>query len=1032
MPNASYEWRSPQVVKIFLTNLFLTKMGRIMNTINKTSNGKPVLIIGGGISGLEAALNLAKMDVKVVLVEKSPALGGALPLLFRTYPECACCRIYGKMLEAQNHPNVDVLTLAEVVRVEKKEDGFIAEILRKPRYIDPVKCISCGKCAEVCPQSVNVPGGFFWGERKAAYIPYPQAVPFVYVINGENCLSLKGDKCDECVKACPVDAVTLDATQAREELEVGNIVLASGFDLPEASVLNRYGYQLPNVITSVELERLMSISGPTGGKIVCPGNGNPPKRIAWIQCVGSRDTGRADTGHCSSVCCMFAMKEAINAKELLGDDVETDIYFMDVRAFGKNFEEYANNALARNVNFKYTRIHNVLPSPGTDRLKIVYHNHEGDQVEKSEYDMVVLSTGLRLSEATRSFLEQLGVELDSSTFVKTEHFDPVKTSVPGIYVCGSVSGPKDIYDSMVEAGSVAAEVAAGGLPSKEHGESKTNESEEEGKIGVFICDCPLYELPEDQLQGLTGKIKAAPGVVAVETVSNLCSERGKEYISGVIKEKGINRVVLTSCALTVRKAMFEGFLQREGLKPSRIEVVDLSDHLSPKEGDSRSVNVFSLAGSLSDSIQNLAKPLPLATRKIRVEPSSLVVGGGVNGMEYALSVAEQGYQVYLVEKSDKLGGKAGELFRTWKGEAIKPYVDDLIARVQNHPRIEVYLESEVIKNEGCSGSFTSLVINRKTGETKEIKHGVTHLAVGAKEFRPSGYYCFGENSKVLTLSQLQSRLDGQRDELAKAETVVFIQCVGSRDEERPYCSRVCCTRAILVALELKKIRPKMNVVILHRDIRTYGVKEKLYREALAAGVFFVRYDLSKPPIVSSNEDDLEVKVRDLVVGKDLIFAADMLVLSTAIIPDNDEISRVFSVDLDENGFFAESHEKMKPVQFYNETITMSGSAHAPKFLDESIAQARAAAASAISILRKGYVEVGGIVATVDRGKCAVCCTCVRVCPFDVPKIVGGVSFIDETLCKGCGACVAECPGKAISLVRYEEEALLESCGSCLV
>ena len=1002
-----------------------------MNTLKQSSDDKPVLVVGGGISGLQSAISLAKIGAKVIVAEKSPALGGALPLLFRTYPECACCRIYQKMLEVQFNPGIEVMTLAEVTDVKKKKSGFTVTILRRPRYVNTAKCIACGKCTEVCPEAVTVDGGFEWGERKAAYLPYSQAVPFSYVVDAENCLYKKGESCRKCEEICPTGAIDLEMAESERKVDVSGIVIASGFELPDVSILNKYGYQLPNVLTSVEFERLLNINGPTGGKVICPGGGKPPEKIAWIQCVGSRDTRYPDTSHCSSVCCMFAIKEAINAKEVLGENVQTDIYFMDVRAFGKHFEEYANGAQERNVAFRYTRIHDVLPSAGSNRVEICYHDHENDLVKKDEYDLVILSTGLKVSASTRMLLEKLDVELDISSFAKTQSFNPVKTTVPGVYVCGSVSGPKDINDSLVEAGAVAAEIATSpdfsGIPA---GKENEGTIPADCRIGVFICKCSLYEVSTKEIRALREKLSSCPGVVSVKSVKNLCTATGQRSILKDIREKKLSRLLITGCAVSVRRPMFEEAIREEGLRAEVLEMVDLGEHAS-SENDSTRINVFSLGAALENSIENLNKVSSLPVTTVTVEPSALVVGGGVAGMEFALSVASGGYRVYLVEKEKRLGGRAGAFLLTWKGEPVRPYIKDLVSRVKKHPGIEILLESEVIKSEGYRGNFKSVVLNRRTGEKSIIAHGVTHLATGASELKPVGYYDYGVNPKVVTLGEFQKKLIEESGDIAGAGCVVFIQCVGSRDEQRPYCSRVCCTRAIMSALELKRINPAVNVAILHRDIRTYGLKERLYREALSAGVFFVRYDPSMCPAVESEGEKTQVRVRDRILDAELVFEADMVVLSTATVADNSEVSRVFSVDVDENEFFAESHRKMKPVEFFNDAITMSGDAHAPKFLDEAIAQAKAAAASALAILRNKTLQAGGIVAVVDRSRCAVCCTCVRVCPFDIPRIVDGVSFIDSGLCKGCGACAAECPGKAISLVMYEEDAVFGKLGECL-
>ena len=1004
-----------------------------MNSESKEIMGKPVMVIGGGITGIHASLNLARMNYKVILIETSAALGGAFPYLFRTYPDCACCRIYSKMLEVITHPNIDILTLSEVSDIRGKIGQFHVEVTIRPRYVDLARCVSCGRCADVCPQKVDIRSGFEWGSRKAAYIPYPQAIPYGYAIDDRNCLQLLDGSCQECQKVCPTDALKFAEHERNKVFEVGAIILASGFESTPVSICNKYGYQLPNVITAPEFESLLSPFGPTHGELLCPSNGIPPERIAWIQCVGSRDTRRPDFAHCSSVCCMYAIKEAINARENLGGEVETDIFYMDIRAFGKGYDEYYQAAREEyGVRFRLSRIHQILPSQDLDNLRITYHDQETDQVKDKEYDLIVLSTGMQIPSSVKELEKKLGLATGTSSFIRTSAFNPVETSCPGIFACGSLAGPKDIYDSMIDAGAAAASMAdIYALPDKV--EEKTPEMpslEEKPRIGVFLCECPILQLETESFDQIKRMVKDLPNVSLVKSEKTLCTEAGRESIANTAKEANLNRVLVTSCSPGIHRPLLTQALGRQNLRPSMLNIIDLVESQTIPAHKKEIVETDRLKEDIERSVSDASGSLPLPPRMTSVTPSALVVGGGISGLEFAITLADSGFSVHLIEKSERLGGHALEINETWRGEPVKPYMENLTHKATSHPEITIYLNSEVTENKGAAGHFRSVITPLNGGERKEIIHGVTHLATGAKEFKPAEYL-YGKDPNVITLMELEKGLNLKDRKLTEISLAVFIQCVGSRERDRPYCSRVCCTRALRCTLKLKELNPKAEICVLHRDVRTYGLREEVYQDALREGVFFIRYDLSTRPSVTYDENGiLRVKVEDPVIRKIISIKPDLLVLSTATVPDAREISQIFSVDLDENGFFAESHTKLRPAQFYKEGITMSGMAHGPKFLDESIAQARAAATHAMTILQRNNIMFGGSVAVVDRGLCAACYTCARVCPFDVPVIRDGASTIDETLCQGCGACVAECPAKAISLTRYEDQRISPDCASC--
>ncbi|MDM8515410.1 FAD-dependent oxidoreductase [Desulfobacterales bacterium HSG16] len=1022
----------------------------------QVNNIKPVLVVGGGIAGIHCALTLAEMNHNVVLLEKSAALGGILPKLHRTYPDCACCRIYKSMLDAETHPNIRILTHSEITDV--KQDGpqdWSVSISTRTKCIDPDKCIACGLCAEVCPQEVLC-GGI--ESRKAAFIPYPQAVPYAYSIDTEECLHFKDDSCRECEKICPTGAISFsqqpDSLQSGEfVLNAGAVVLATGISATPDAVLNKYGYQQPNVFTALEFERLQSMSGPTHGRLVRPDNGTAPEKIAWIQCVGSRDAKEPGCGHCSSVCCMHAVKEAVGAKEKLGNDLTTDIFYMDLRAFGKGFEEYYNDAKARGVGFKRSRINEIIPPrPGTDRATVVYHDQDTNQVATGAYDMIVLSTGIQPPLENKSLIEQFGLYAGDSGFVETESLNPVVTPVPGLYVCGSLSGPKDIYDSMTEAGAAAGQAAAYmPLPARKTDVSLDSvSSPDTTRIGLFICSCPI-DKDKSSIDKNFDLLKEEPGVEVLCLDEVLCNKKGRKRIVDIVEKNALNQLLVTSCAPTVHRALLEGTLKARGLENMNICMVDLTMlastliHKSPAEAEKSSAVIKTglktelktelktgmlSADMLKAQIKALFSRGILPAREASIKSTAaLAVGASISGMEYALTLADKGIEVHLADARKSLTGSDAEMAMTWKDESLASIsVQELITAVTGNPQIHLHLNAQVTKNYGYVGNFVSEITDMNTGKATTVCHGVTHIAPVTSELAPAEYL-YGEHSGVVTLASLEKRLADPEEKLSKkTKNIVFIQCVGSREAERPYCSRTCCTRSLNLALKLKAMNPKLDITILFRDMRTFGLKELIYDKARKAGVVFIRYSIDDKPFVKSVDDNkLKAVVTEPLLNRKLVLEADMIVLAAAEVAQNQKLGNLFSVDLDKNGFFAESHTKMKPVQFYRQGITMSGAAHSPKFSDESISQAKAAAACALTILQKSTIPLENAIAQVTVPSCPVCCTCVRACPYGIPRIEGHVSVIDPNLCQGCGACASLCPGQYIKMSENQHQM---ACGNC--
>jgi heterodisulfide reductase subunit A-like polyferredoxin len=840
-------------------------------------------------------------------------------------------------------------------------------------------------------------------------------------------------ECYQCVSACLAGAVDHSMKPKERTIEVGAIILAPGFEPFDPTRFETYGYaKHPNVVTSLEFERILSASGPYEGHLVRPSDHKEPKRIAWLQCVGSRDINQCDYSYCSAVCCMYAIKEAVIAKEHSKEPLDATIFFMDMRTYGKDFEKYYNRAEEeRGVRFIRSRIHTIEPADG-DNLCIRFATEAGE-VKEEDFDMVVLSVGLAPLKEVSGMAQKLGVELNEHQYAMTGSFSPVKTSKEGIYVCGVFQGPKDIPQSVMEASASAAastEILAsarGTLTRSKQLPPELDVSGQTPKIGVFVCNCGINIGGIADVPAVREYAKTLPYVVHVEDNLFTCSQDTQEKMKQVITEKDINRVVVASCSPRTHEPLFQETIRDAGLNKYLFEMANIRDqntwvHMNdPKAATEKAKDLVRMAVAKAALIE------PLEQILLQVTKGVLVIGGGVAGMEAALGVAEQGFQAYLVEKTAQLGGVARRLRSTWKGEDIGAYVDQLVERVKAHPLIQVYLEAEVKETSGIIGNFTTtLHPSNGKGSPVTVDHGATILATGGKEYKPSEYL-YGQHPGVLTHLDLDEAIKAGDSRVRQAKTVAFIQCVGSRIPERPYCSKVCCTHSLESALALKSMNPDMNVFILYRDVRSYGFREDIYREAREKGVVFIRHDLEKlPELYAGDGGRLSLTVMDHVLGRPIRFSPDLVVLATAILPnENKHLYELYKVPVNPEGFLIEAHAKLRPVDFASEGLFMAGLAHYPKPVDETITQAKAAVARAMTILSKEGIFVGGVVASVNPDKCAACLTCVRTCPYNAPHIgEEGYAIIDPAACRGCGACVAECPAKAITLKHFTDEQII--------
>ena len=825
-------------------------------------------------------------------------------------------------------------------------------------------------------------------------------------------------------------AVDHDMVEKHLDVNVGSIVLAPGFDLTDPSLREEYGYaHYPNVITSLEFERILSASGPYQGHIKRPSDETEPERIAWIQCVGSRDTS-CDKGYCSSVCCMYATKEAIIAREH-SPEVKPTIFYMDVRAHGKGFDKYYERA-RDDYGVRYIRcqVSKIVEKPKSKNLIIAYIDEEGKVVEE-EFDLVVLSLGMSPARSSRKLADRLGIEMNSYGFCQTNSLNPVATSRPGIYVCGAFEAPKDIPETVSQASGAAAfasenlSEARGSLVRAEEFPPERDISSEEPRIGVFVCHCGINIGGVVDVPAVKEYAHTLPFVAYVDENLYTCSQDTQAKMKEVIQENQLNRVVVASCTPRTHEPLFQATIKEAGLNKYLFEMANIRDQCSWVHMDKKEEATSKAKDLLRMAVAAARFVSPLEEQQLAINKRALVVGGGASGMTAALGLGDQGFEVVMIEKEKELGGNLRHLHYTLRDNNIQVYMHSLIERVQSHPSIRVITDGVIVDFTGFKGNFKTGIMSGPGMAYRQIEHGIAIIATGGEEYKPNEYL-YGEDDRVMTQQELEGRIAGGEINPGSVGDVVIIQCVGSRIEERPYCSRLCCSAAIKNALKIKRANPQSNVFVLYRDIRSYGLLEDYYAEARKAGVIFIRYDLEHTPQVTLEKGALKVEVDDPSLGEKVIINPQLLVLSSAIVPrDNEVLASLMKLQRTQENFFLEAHMKLRPVDLATEGIFLCGLAHSPKPLDESLSQAAAAVSRACTLLSHDTITVGGMVAKVEAEKCAVCLTCVRVCPYDVPFInEESVAQIDAARCQGCGSCAAECPGKAIQLQHCEDREII--------
>jgi heterodisulfide reductase subunit A-like polyferredoxin len=845
------------------------------------------------------------------------------------------------------------------------------------------------------------------------------------------CLSCGGCcECLQCEKACKKQVIRHADTDETLDLPVGAVVLAPGFEIFDARLKGEYGYgRYANVMTSLEFERLLSSTGPTAGHVTRPSDHKAPRKVAFIQCVGSRDCGEGGGAeYCSSICCMYSTKEALIAREH-DANIEPTIFYLDMRSYGKNFDKYVDAAVSGGVRYTRAMISAVKEDPVSGNLFIKYIGEDGSLVDE-EFDLVVLAVGVQPPAKAAELMATVGIDANAYGFAASGQLSPAETSKAGVFVAGAFQGPRDIPETVMNASAAAAKAgellaaARGSLIREKVYPPEQEVGGEEPRIGVFICQCGINIAAVVDVPAVVEYTSSLPNVVHCQDNLYTCSQDTLKRMKEIIAEKKLNRVVVASCTIRTHQPLFREMMREAGLNQFYFEMANIRDQCSwvhrgePAGATEKAKDLARMA------VAKVRHHEPLYLHPVPVVPATLVIGGGVAGLTAALSAARQGYGVYLVERAGELGGQARHIYRDLDGSDVREYLAGLIAAVEGHEKITVFKNSEVADFSGHSGHFTT-TIRQQDGTTASLDHGTVIVATGVEE-RAAGGYLAGEDERVITTTAFEEMLAAGRTPAARQ--IVMIQCAGSRTDDLRYCSRTCCSQAVKTALQLKTRQPDSDIYILYRDVRTYGFRERYYQEARAKGIRFLAYTPDQKPVVSKTDAGLRCEVYEPSLRTTVSLAPDLVVLSSGTVPAGGarSLATMLKVPVNEDGFFVETHAKLGPMDFPSQGIYLCGGAHGPKALDETIFQAEGAVARAATILSQENLMAGGVVATVDQDKCAACLTCVRICPYNVPRIDdSGKAYIEPVQCHGCGSCAGECPNKAIQLPHYKDNQVLD-------
>lgn len=929
------------------------------------------------------------------------------------------------------------MTYTEVKAIEGEVGDFKVTLVKKPRYILEDKCTGCTICVEYCPAKYPDEYNQEISMNKAVHVYFAQAIPLITYID-ESCLYLKEKKCRICERVCKNDAIDLNQEPEKKEIQVGAIILAHGMEPFDPKVKKEYHYgEFANIVTSMDYERLLCSTGPYQGEILRASDLKHPHKIAWIQCVGSRRVTPGENSYCSAVCCTYTQKQVIVTKDH-DADVQCTIFHNDVRAYGKDFERfYERTEKLPDVRFIRSYVSIVKEDPVTKNITIRYSTTD-EGVKEEEFEMVVLSVGLNPPKNVQDISEKFGIELNAHNFCNITSTNPMATNRPGIFVSGGLQGPVDIPESVFSASGASSQIGEllnyrrGNLSQERVYPPERDVCMEEPRIGVFVCHCGanigrIVNVPET-----VEYCKTLPNVVHAQEQLFSCATNSAKEITDMTREKGLNRVIVAACSPRTLEPLFRDTVREAGINQYYLEMANIREHNSWVHSKEKEEATQKAKDIIRMSVARAYQLEPLQEFDLPVNKAALIVGGGIAGMNCALSIAKQGHEVHLIEKTSELGGIARRIHSTLDGLDVQEYLRALISRVYKHPLIRVYHDASITDATGYVGNFVTTVKSER-GVT-EIQHGAAVIAIGSDLYTPAEYL-YSQDDRVITHLDLEERIVNDDEQIVNAQSIVMIQCVGCRNEDRNYCSRLCCSQSIKNALKLREKNPDIDIYVLFRDIRTYGFNEDHYREASNKDIKFIRYEPQEPPAVEPGESEdgravLKVTVTDYVLGKMLLLDADIVSLAAAVIPSEStrDIAGFFKVTLSPDGFFKEAHVKLRPVEFGTDGVYLCGLAHYPKFIQETVNQSYGAAGRVLTLLSRDTVVASGSVAQVDESRCIGCGACVSACTYGVLELrevkKAKKAFVNPVLCKGDGLCTTKCPTGAIQLKHFTDQEIM--------
>ena len=999
------------------------------------------MVVGGGISGIQASLDLASLGFKVYLVDKNPMIGGKMAQLDKTFPtnDCSMCILSPKLIECDREPNIDILAYTDVKAVEGEAGNFRVTLIRKPRYVDEDLCRGCGTCASYCPVHVSDPFNENISDVKVISILCPQAVPTISTIDRDQCLFLTQKKCKICSPVCQAQAIDFTQTEEEFTLDIGAIIVTPGYDIFDATIASEYGYgRMKNVVNSLEFERILNAAGPYLGEVLRPSDGKIPQSIAWLQCVGSRSKRLGHT-YCSTVCCEYAIKQLILVKEHY-PETKTTIFHNDIRAYGKGFEDFYNRAQKmEGARFIRCRISAIKENKKNNNLIITYISDNND-IQQEEFELVVLSIGLCPSQDNKSIAQMIGLPLNQHGFLETDISAPNETIKPGIFASATVTGPMDIPDSIISgtgAVSLSSQLLSsqrGTLVQPRQFPEERSVEDEDLRIGVFVCHCGANIGRVVDVPSVAEYASTLENVVHSEENLFSCSSDACRHISEVIREKGLNRVVVAACTPRTHEPLFQDTLRQAGINKYLFVMANIREHCSWVHSREKEKATQKAKDTVRIAVARAHNLSPLKELELPLNKKGLVLGGGLAGMKAALGIARQGFDVYLIEKENELGGNLKSLHHTLEGLEVQPLLERLKGEVESQKNIKVFKGYELKSISGSLGNFKS-GLGKVLQEGKEnpqepnqidLEHGIIIVATGGKELKPTEYR-YGESEKIVTQQEFENMIVSDPS-VKDLKQVAMIQCVGARNEERPYCGRICCGEAIKNALKLKELNENVEISIFYRDVRTYGFREDYYTQAREKGILFIRYEPERNPKIDINRENLYLTFYDPALGMEGEINPDLVVLSTPVVSEGSQtLGQLLKIPITSDGFFMEAHMKLRPMDFATEGIFLCGLAHYPKFISESISQANGAAARAVSILSKDKIICSGAICEVNESKCIGCGICESVCSYGaitVQETKDGLKAAVNAACAGCGNCVPRCPAGALSLKHFTDSQIL--------